>query len=129
MTKDAKSVPDTIEFMNMVKDLIAKEKGSAAVITDYQLAKYLGWSPARISNYMGRIRTLDDDACETVSEVLKIPLETVLACIYLERSRRSENDKVTQAWEHICQSVAPSLAPAVIGLALGFETARVILSL
>jgi transcriptional regulator with XRE-family HTH domain len=129
VTKNATTVPDTVEFMSMVKELIAKEKGNADAVTDYQLAKYFGWSTSRISNYMGRVRTLDDEACEAVSDALKIPLETVLACIYLERSRRSENDKLTQAWEHICQSVAPSLAPAVIGLALGFETARVILSL
>lgn len=122
-------IPTTIDFLNMVKELIAKEKEDGKPVSDYAVSKRLGFSSQRVYKLMDGTYTLDDQGCERVSEVLKLPLETVLACIYLERSKRSENDKLTQAWEHICQRVAPSLAPAVIGLALGFETARVILSL
>jgi transcriptional regulator with XRE-family HTH domain len=128
MKNKAEPIPGTIQLLEMARELICKEKGDEKPVTDYQLAKRLGWSTARISNYMSGLRTLDDDACETVANALELPLETVLACVYLERSRRSENDTLSRAWERVCQSVAPSLAPAVVGLALGFEVARVILA-
>lgn len=121
-------IPTTVDLLNMAKELIAKEKGDGKPVSDYALSKRLGFSHQRLYKLMDGTYTLDDQGCERVAEVVGLPLETVLACVYLERSRRSENDKLTQAWEHICQSVAPSLAPAVIGLSLGIELARVILA-
>lgn len=121
-------IPTTIDFLNMVKDLIAKEKGDGKPVSSYAVAKRLEFKTSRIYGLMDGTYTLDDQGCERVAEVVGLPLETVLACVYLERSKRSENDKLTQAWEHICQRVAPSLAPAVIGLSLGIGLARVILA-
>lgn len=129
MGNNADQIPTTIDMLNEVKSLIKKEKGISEEVSDYALAKRLGFSHQRIYRLMAGTHTLDEKGCETVADALGWPLETVLACVYLERSRRSENDKLTQAWEHICQRVAPSLAPAITGLILGIETARVILSL
>lgn len=128
MSKKEKPIPTSTDFLNMVRELISKEKGDGLPVSDYAIAKRLGFSPQRIYKLMAGQRGLDDQGCERVAEVLELPLETVLACVYLERSRRSENDTLSRAWERVCQSVAPSLAPAVIGLALGFEVARVILA-
>lgn len=128
MSKKERDIPTTSDFLEMVRELISKEKGDGQPVSDYAMAKYLGFSPQRIYKLLDGQGGLDDQGCERVAEVLELPLETVLACVYLERSRRSENDTLSRAWERVCQSVAPSLAPAVIGLALGFEVARVILA-
>jgi hypothetical protein len=128
MRTETGELPTTITFLEMVKELIAKEKGDGKAVSDYALSKRLGFSSQRIYKLTDGTYTLDDQGCERVAEVLELPLETVLACVYLERSRRSENATLSRAWERVCQSVAPSLAPAVIGLALGFEVARVILA-
>lgn len=99
----------------MIRSLISEEHFLGGEVTDYRLAKELGWNPTRISRYVNGQSVLDDDACQTVAKVLAWPLETVLACIYLERSKRLQNDNVTSAWERICQRVAVGVVPFFCG--------------
>lgn len=108
-------IPTTIDFLNMVKGLIAKEKGDDQPVSDYALAKRLGFSHQRIYKLMKGTRSLDDQGCEAVAKELDWPLETVLACVYLERSKRAEKESLSQAWERVCLKVVPSFAPVFIG--------------
>ncbi|MAX55402.1 MAG: hypothetical protein CL537_07810 [Alcanivoracaceae bacterium] len=109
-------IPTTIDLLNMVKELIAKEKGDGKPVSDYALSKRLGFSSQRVYKLTDGTYTLDDEGCEVVSKLLDWPLETVLACVYLERSKRAEKETLSQAWERVCLKVVPSFAPAFIGL-------------
>lgn len=109
-------IPTTVDFLVMVKELIAKEKGDGKPVSDYALSKRLGFSSQRVYKLTDGTYTLDDEGCEVVSRILDWPLETVLACVYLERSKRAEKESLSQAWERVCLKVVPSFAPVIIGV-------------
>ena len=115
MASKQPEIPTTVDLLEMVRALIAKEKGDGLPVSDYALGKYLGWSRSRISSYMTGRTALDDNGCQTVADTLNWPLETVLACIYFERSSKQENDSVTRAWQRLCQRVAVSVFPFFTG--------------
>ena len=116
MNAKAQKIPGTIDFLEMVRELISKEKKDGKPVSDYAVAKRLGMSPQRVSRYFSEVSTLDDQGCQTVADTLNWPLETVLACIYFERSSKQENDSVTRAWQRLCQRVAVSVFPFFTGL-------------
>lgn len=115
MTVNAPVIPTTVDLLNDVKALISKEKLDGGECSDGRLAREMGWSRARVSSYMTRRTSLDNDACQTVAKALGWPLETVLACIALERAQRAEDDIVARAWARICQRVAVGVGPFFIG--------------
>ena len=116
MDKTRDQIPTTGDLLNMVKELIAKEKGDGKPVTDYALAKHLGFKTSRMYGLAAGSHTLDDQGCEAVAKALDWPLETVLACVYLERSKRAEKESLSQAWERVCLKVVPSFAPVIIGV-------------
>lgn len=61
-------IPTTIDFLNMVKELIAKEKGDGKPVSNYAVAKRLEFKTSRIYGLMNGTYTLDDQGCERVSK-------------------------------------------------------------
>lgn len=121
MSRKLGHIPTTVDLLEEVRALIAKEKGDGMPVTDYRVAKHLGMSTQRISRYFNGLNTLDDEGCAIVAQALDYPLETVLACVYLERSKRQEqDDTVTQAWQRICQRVAMGAVCFCVGFSSVF---------
>lgn len=119
MAENIPEIPTTLDFLDEVRALILKENPGLDVVSNNRLAKRLGWDSARLRNYIHGRSTLDEEGCKVIAQVLDYPVETVLACVYLERSKkRDPDDSVTHAWERICQRVA---IPAVCFL-VGFSS-------
>lgn len=114
-------IPTTLDFLEEVRALISKERADGKPVSDYAVAKRLGWKSGRFYNYTSGNSTFDDGACAVIAQTLDYPLETVLACVYLERSKKQDqNDTVTQAWQRICQHVAMSLVCFCVGFSSVF---------
>lgn len=120
MADNFETIPSTKDLVEQARLLISKKKYGGAAVTDYRLAKELGWDSRRISRYLLGQSTLDDEGCQTLADVLDLPLETVLTCIYFERANKAGNDTVSRAWQRICQSVAFSVVPFFAGFFLVF---------
>ena len=122
MADDTAHIPTTVDLLEMARSLMEKEKNGGERLINYRMAKLLGWSPSRLGNYFAGRSTLDEDGCETIAEVIGWPLETVLACVYLERAKKQNNDAVTKAWERLCQRVAITVTPIFIGFLAGIAS-------
>lgn len=70
----------TVEFLDAVK---ARHK----LATDYKLAKFLGWNPARIAQYRISPRELDDEGCVQIATALGLPPPYVMACVAAARAK------------------------------------------
>lgn len=116
MTTLQEGIPTTVDLLERVRALIYKEKTDGKPVSDYALGNYLGWSRSRISSYMTGRTTLDESGCQTVADVLNLPLETLLACVQLERATKQGNDTLSRAWERVCHRVAVGVFPFFIGL-------------
>lgn len=120
MNAQAREIPTTAELLEMVRALIQKEKGPDVTISDYAVAKRLGWSPQRIYRLLDGTHTLDENGCLDVAAAIGWPAETVLACIYLERAKKQNKDSLAAALERLCHRVAISVSPVFIGFIAGF---------
>lgn len=77
---------NTVEFLDAVK---ARHK----LATDYKLAKFLGWTPQRLSGYRIGRREFDDDSCVQIAAALEVPPAYVMACIAAARAKRADIKK------------------------------------
>lgn len=82
--------------------------------SDYMVAKLLDVPTQSVSQWRGGRKTLGDDACMKVAELLELRPEYVLACVAAERAR---SEAVREAWERAAAALAACLALAV-GLAV-----------
>ena len=122
MNARSNELPSSKDLLEMARSLIAKEKPQYAPVSDYRLAKELGFSHQRVYKLMQGDRALDDNGCEVVAEAIGWPLETVLACVYLERAKKQKNDNVTRALERLCHRVAITVTPIFIGFLAGIAS-------
>lgn len=81
----------TVELLNRVK--AAYDLGS-----DYALAKKLGVSVQRVSNYMRKKTFLDDKMAFIVAELLDLNPAYVVACSNMERAERKEDKSSVSFW-------------------------------
>jgi len=94
------------EYLDSVK---AKKHFSS----DYQLAKFLGESPTRLSNYRTRGSAFDDEMAVKVADVLGIdPMEVIIAA-NLQRAKRPEQKEF---WQRVGQRFSALLLTVSIGL-------------
>ena len=82
--------------------------------SDYQVAKKLGCSRTRVSNYRTGAHFFDDAMCIKIASLLELPEALILADIQAERSKA---DDVKHAWEKIADHFRKSAAAVVL---LGF---------
>lgn len=85
--------------------------------TDYQLAKRLGTTPQRVSNWRRRTSSPDNEAAFKIAKLLGMPVTDVIA--YFEMDRAKDPDK-RDFWDQQLPRVLASLAIACAALwALG----------
>lgn len=97
-----------IDYLDAVK---AKKHFSS----DYQLAKFLGETQSRLSNYRHRNTAFDDEMAFKVAQVLGIdPVEIIIAA-NLQRAKRPEQKEF---WQRMSKQLGAWLAAAALGVAL-----------
>lgn len=87
----------TVDYLDAVK--AAYSLGS-----DYQLAKKLGESPARVSQYRSKPVSMDDDMAIKISYLLDLNPLAVLADAHIEREMKRGNNSLVIFWEEVKRS-------------------------
>jgi hypothetical protein len=95
--------------MNTTRELLAAVKQRHGLTTDYQLAKFLGFSVQRISNNQAGA-AMNDDAAIKVADALALERGRVLAIVAAERAK---SDQAKREWLKLAAAVA---AVAVVTL-------------
>lgn len=72
--------------------------------SDYQLAKKLGESRSRISQYRTKDRVMDDDMAIKISYLLDLNPLAVLADAHIEREMKRGNDSMVIFWQEVKKS-------------------------
>lgn len=91
-------------------ELLDAVKQKYRMTSDYQLAKRLGESRNRISNYRVGRSTFDETMALKIAHELDLDEGYVLACIAAERAQHEETRK---AWERVARRLATAAAIAV----------------
>jgi hypothetical protein len=81
--------------MNTTQELIEKVKEQTGAMSDYAVAKRLGWSTSKIGNYRSGRSQLDVDACFVVAEMLGKDPAAIIAAVEAERATKPE---AREAW-------------------------------
>lgn len=84
----------TVDFLDALK-------AAYCLTSDYQLAKKLGSSTNRISNYRVGTNFFDDDMVLKVAYLLELDPLFVLACINIERSERAGKIDMVNFWKGV----------------------------
>ncbi|MEE2023562.1 hypothetical protein [Alkalimonas mucilaginosa] len=87
----------TVEYMDAVKT-------AYSLTSDYQLAKKLGESPARVSQYRAKPVSMDDDLAIKIAYLLDLNPLTVLADAHIEREFKRGNDSLVMFWQEVRKS-------------------------
>ena len=82
-------------------DFLDKLKAVYGLTSDYQLAKKLATSTARISNYRSGTNFFDDLMVLKVAELLELDPLYVLACVNIERSERAGVAEMVNFWRGV----------------------------
>lgn len=82
-------------------DFLDKLKAAYGLTSDYQLAKKLGASTARISNYRTGSNFFDDLMVLKVAELLELDPLFVLASVNIERSERAGVPEMVNFWKGV----------------------------
>ena len=101
----------TVEFLDGLKDRLK-------IKSDYQLAKELGVSHTRISNWRRGRNTFDERIAVQVAHLLTLDPAYVLACMAAERSKRAD---VKTAWKKAAQRIGMGTAAVVAAVLLGAD--------
>lgn len=101
----------TIEFLDGLKDRLK-------IKSDYKLAKELGVSHTRISNWRRGRNTFDERIAVQVAHLLTLDPAYVLACMAAERSKRAD---VKTAWKKAAQRIGMGMAAVVVAVLLGTD--------
>lgn len=96
-------------------DFLDAVKKKHALETDYQLAKFLGWPPGRVSMYRTGKRELDDDACIQIAAAIELPAPYVMACIAAARAKSAESK---HAWEKAAKLLKTGSAAVILAAAV-----------
>jgi len=99
----------TIEYLDLVK-------AAKSITSDYQLAKTLGISTARLSSYRNGRYDMDELLALKVENILNMPSGSVLLDIQANRTKCPEAAKVLQA-------ISKKLAAGILSLCLCFSMA------
>lgn len=93
--------------------LLDRARELCAPPTDYQLAKRLGISTSRLSNYRNRRSTPDNEVGFKIAKMLGIPTPEVIA--YFEEDKTTDPKKL-EFWRSQLPRVLPSIAIAFAAL-------------
>lgn len=87
----------TVEYLDAVK-------AAYSLTSDYQLAKKLGESAARVSQYRVGRTFMDDDLAIKISYLLDLNPLIVLADAHIERETRRGADNLVMFWKEVRKS-------------------------
>lgn len=87
----------TTEYLDAVRD-------AYSLTSDYQLAKKLGESPARVSQYRAKPVSMDDDLAIKIAYLLDLNPLTVLADAHIERETKRGANNLVMFWEEVRKS-------------------------
>lgn len=109
--------------MTVTQKWLDAARAARGFTSDYQLAKALGVTTQRISNYRGvEQRGMDDDLAVKVAELAEAPAARVLAEL---RAEKSTSDATRAVWLQVARNAGRIAAClAVVGLAMHEPTAR-----
>lgn len=109
--------------MTVTQKWLDAARAARGFTSDYQLAKALGVTTQRISNYRGvEQRGMDDDLAVKVAELAEAPAARVLAEL---RAEKSTSDATRAVWLQVARNASRIAAClAVVGLAMHEPTAR-----
>lgn len=80
-------------------EYIARVKQTKGLETDYQVAKMMGWSKNKVSQYkLGQ--GMDNEAARQVAEILNIPVLEIIADMEAERQKDPAKKK---AWKMLAK--------------------------
>ena len=103
--------------MNITPQLIDQLKEKHGLRSDYAVAKMLGISTQRLSNYRTGRNRFDDLMAYKVAELLELDPAEVIAQINMERAKRPEERK---AWKEILERLGSAAAVVTLGVSLLF---------
>lgn len=87
-------------------------KTKHGLTSDYQLAKFLGWSQQRITKYRtGKSPTFDDEAAAQVAAALDLDAAYVMACM---AAQRAKTDASRKTWEKAARLLGGTTAAALV---------------
>lgn len=89
----------TAELADQCKSLIGKE-------SVYSVSKLLGVSQQAVANWYKLGTVMDDETGIRVADALKIPRETVLMSLQLERVMKRGNANLTKTWRKIASQIS-----------------------
>ena len=102
---------NSLEFLDAVRERHG--------LTSYnKLAKFLGSSSGHISQYVTGKRKLDPKICHKVADALGLEVGFVLACIQVERAKRTED---RAAWQRVADLVKVAGVASIVALAVFLE--------
>lgn len=101
--------------MNQTTKLLDAAKKRLGLSSDYALAKRLGITTARMSNYRQERRGLDEDICFTVAELLDMEPGEVLAMMAMDRA---QDAKTRKAWARVISRIGSHAAAVLLVVAV-----------
>lgn len=112
----------TVEFIDAAKARLQPP-------TDYQLARHLGISPNRVSNWRTGRNTFDEEIAVKIAELIERDPGYVLTCIAAERSTRVA---VKRAWQSAAKKIGAAVvtilaAVVAVQFAAGWEAGELLL--
>lgn len=98
------------------RDFLDACKRRHQIPTDYQLSKFLGWNPRRVSMYRCAQRELDDEGCIAIAAALDLPAGYVLAEIAAARAKTAP---ARDAWARVARLLISGAKRTAACLLLG----------
>jgi transcriptional regulator with XRE-family HTH domain len=99
--------------MSNTQKLLDRARSLCTPASDYQLAKRLGISASRLSNYRNRRSTPDNEIAFKLAKMLGMAITEVIA--YFEEDKTTDPEKL-EFWRGQLPRVLPSIAIAVATL-------------
>lgn len=97
--------------MQTTNDFLDMLKARRGLASDYAVAKFLGCSPSRISNYRSKRSHFGDDEAILMAELLEIDPAYVLANIHAERAKDEVQKRV---WKDLVKRLGGTAAALLL---------------
>ncbi len=92
-------------------ELLDQVKARHGLTSDYQLAKFMRWTPQQVSDYRNRRRSLGEDVALQVAAALDVDAGYVLA---VTAGERAQSAAVRDAWQRVAERIGGALAAALL---------------
>lgn len=101
-------------------EILDRVKAEYGLTSDYQLAKKLGVSGSRISNYRAGISNIDDSLILSIENLLDVPPGSLLLEMHAERSKCAAAAKILH---QISAKMLSTAAAIILGISVVYSAA------